>query len=93
MGIMIERNLGKELNGIISQGRSFFLFGPRQTGKTTLLNHIATQYENVLNYSFLEIPLRQRAEQQPEFLRQEIEAASPEIILYLVYLVPGLSSI
>ena len=55
--------------------------GPRQTGKTTLLNHIATHHKNVLNYSFLEIPLRQRAEQQPEFLRQEVEAASPDIII------------
>lgn len=79
---MIERNLEKELKETISQRRSFFLFGPRQTGKTTLLNHIATQYKNVLTYSFLEIPLRQRAEQHPEFLRQEIEASSPEIIIF-----------
>jgi len=51
MGIMIDRNLGKELNGTISQRRSFFLFGPRQTGKTTLLNHIATQYKkDILSY-------------------------------------------
>jgi predicted AAA+ superfamily ATPase len=81
MGMMVGRNLGKKLKETISQGRSFFLFGPRQTGKTTLLDHIATQYKNVLNYSFLEIPLRQRAEQQPEFLRQEIDAASPDIII------------
>jgi predicted AAA+ superfamily ATPase len=78
---MIQRNLEKELRETISQQRSFFLFGPRQTGKTTLLDHIASQYQNVLNYSFLEIPLRQRAEQQPDSIRQEIEAASPDIII------------
>ena len=81
MGIMIKRNLESELRKIILQQRSFFLFGPRQTGKTTLLNHISNHYSNVLNYSFLEIPVRQRAEQQPEFLRQEIEAALPELIV------------
>lgn len=78
---MIERNLKKELLETLSEEHSFFLFGPRQTGKTTLLNHIASQYKKVLYYSFLEIPLRQRAEQHPEFLRQEIEASSPEIII------------
>jgi len=81
LGIMIERNLKKELLETLSEERSFFLFGPRQTGKTTLLNHIASQYKKVLYYSFLEIPLRQKAEQHPEFLRQEIEASSPEIII------------
>ncbi len=79
--MMIKRNLEEELRKTISQRRSIFLFGPRQTGKTTLLEHISNQYANVLNYSFLEIPIRQRAEQQPEFLRQEIEAVLPELII------------
>lgn len=78
---MIARNLEKELKKTIAQKKSFFLFGPRQTGKTTLLDHLSGQYNNVLNYSFLEIPLRQRAEQRPESLRQEIEAASPEFVI------------
>lgn len=78
---MIQRNIENQLRATISQKRSFFLFGPRQTGKTTLLNHIASQYENVLSYSFLEISLRQKAEQHPQFLRQEIEASSADIII------------
>jgi predicted AAA+ superfamily ATPase len=78
---MIRRNLEKEISETISQHRSFFLFGPRQTGKTTLLDHIAQQHGQVLKYSFLEIPLRQKAEQRPEFLRQEIEAAMPRMVV------------
>ena len=79
--MMIRRNLEKELRATISQGRSFFVFGPRQTGKTTLLEHLASEYTNVLFYSFLEIPLRQRIEQHPESLRQEIEATLPEMVI------------
>ena len=81
MGNMISRNLEKELLEMIVQRRSLFLFGPRQTGKKTLLDHIAGRHEKVLKYSFSEIPLRQRAEQRPEFLRQEIEAALPQMVI------------
>jgi uncharacterized protein len=78
---MISRNLEKEIRETIAQRHSLFLFGPRQTGKTTLLDHVAGQYDRVLNYSFLDIPLRQKAEQRPEFLRQEIEAAQPKMVI------------
>ena len=81
MGNMITRNLEKDILGTIAQRRSFFLFGPRQTGKTTLLDHIAGRYDQVLKYSFLNIPLRQKAEQRPEFMRQEIEAALPKMVV------------
>jgi predicted AAA+ superfamily ATPase len=81
MGNMIARNLEREIIETIAQRRSLFLFGPRQTGKTTLLDHIAGQNDQVLKYSFLKIPLRQKAEQRPEFLRQEIEAALPKMVI------------
>jgi predicted AAA+ superfamily ATPase len=81
MGNMITRNLEKDILETIAQRRSFFLFGPRQTGKTTLLDHIAGRYDQVLKYSFLNIPLRQKAEQRPEFMRQEIEAALPKMVV------------
>jgi predicted AAA+ superfamily ATPase len=81
MGVMIKRNLEKELCDTIDHGKSFFLLGPRQTGKTTLLEHISHQFESILNYSFLDISLRQKVERQPDILRQEIEALSPEIVI------------
>jgi predicted AAA+ superfamily ATPase len=78
---MIARNLEKELLETIAQRSSLFLFGPRQTGKTTLLDSIAGQHDQVLTYSFLQVPLRQKAEQRPEFLRQEIEAVLPKMVI------------
>jgi uncharacterized protein len=78
---MIKRNLENELVDTINHGKSFFLLGPKQTGKTTLLEYISSRFAKVLNYSFLDIGLRQRVERQPEVLRQEIEARSPEIII------------
>ncbi|HLP58792.1 MAG TPA: hypothetical protein VK186_08185, partial [Candidatus Deferrimicrobium sp.] len=59
---MIERNLKNELKETIESNHSLFLFGPRQTGKTSLLNTILDLYKNVMNYSFLNVALRQRIE-------------------------------
>jgi predicted AAA+ superfamily ATPase len=81
MDTMIERNLENELKETIENRYSLFLVGPRQTGKTTLMNAILEHFENVMSYSFLNVSLRQRIEKQPDTFRQEIEAAKPEIIL------------
>lgn len=81
MDTMIERNLKNELEDTIKNRYSIFLFGPRQTGKTTLMNKILEPYAKVMSYSFLNISLRQRIEKYPETFRQEIEAAQPELIL------------
>jgi predicted AAA+ superfamily ATPase len=81
MDTMIARNLRNELEETIKNRYSLFLFGPRQTGKTTLLNQVLGPFANVMSYSFLNISLRQRIEKHPETFRQEIEAAKPELIL------------
>jgi predicted AAA+ superfamily ATPase len=81
MDTMIARNLKNELEETIKNRYSIFLFGPRQTGKTTLMNQILEPFANVKSYSFLNISLRQRIEKYPETFRQEIEAAKPELIL------------
>jgi uncharacterized protein len=81
MVTMIVRNLQGEIKDLIAQKRSIFLFGPRQTGKTTLLEEISSQYGKVLDYSFLNISLKLKAEQQPQFIRQEIEAARPDLVI------------
>lgn len=81
MGTMIDRNLKDELKETIDQKHSLFLFGPRQTGKTTLLNAISSEYKDIMEYSFLDVSLRQRVEKRPEIFRREIEAAAPSIIV------------
>lgn len=78
---MIGRNLENELTETIGYNHSLFLFGPRQTGKTTLLNVIAKGCGNILEYSFLNVSRRQQIEKHPEIFRQEIEKAKPELVI------------
>lgn len=88
---MIIRNLENEIRRVIEDGRSLFLFGPRQTGKTTLLNMIVGRSGDILSFSFLNARLRQQAERDPGFLAQEISAAKPRlVILDEVQKVPGI---
>ncbi len=81
MAAMITRNLQQEIKELMAQKRSVFLFGPRQTGKTTLLTEISSLYQKVLDYSFLNVSLKLKAEQQPQFIRQEVEAAKPDLVI------------
>lgn len=78
---MIERNLKNQLKETIGYNHSLFLFGPRQTGKTTLLDVISRDYRNIMDYSFLNVSRRQRIEKHPDTFRQEIEMAKPELII------------
>src|SRR3990167_177964 len=67
----ITRLLGNSINQILSRGKSILLLGPRQTGKTTLLNH---QVVADLNYTFLEAAVRRDFELEPDNLIKEIKA-------------------
>ena len=63
---LIESNIRKALN----RGKSVLLLGPRQTGKTTLIEqHIKPDF----SYSFAHIATRQRYEQNPVLLERELE--------------------
>ena len=60
-----------ELEKALDRNKSVLLLGPRQTGKTTLLNTI----DNDLNISFVRPDIRQRYEKNPELLIGEVEAS------------------
>lgn len=64
---MIERNLSLPKPGT----ETFFLWGPRQTGKTTLLR---SRFPDALWVDLLKSDLFRRYSQNPELLRQEIAA-------------------
>jgi predicted AAA+ superfamily ATPase len=66
----ISRLIEPELTRTIARGRSVFLFGPRQTGKTTLINRLDAQ----LKISFVHPDVRLRYEKTPTLLRGEVEA-------------------
>lgn len=81
MDRMIPRNLKNELRETIEHRHSLFLFGPRQTGKTTLLNDLSRHFEKRMEYSFLDVSLRQRTEKHPETFRREIELEKPDVVI------------
>lgn len=91
----IPRLLEKNLKHHISRGKSVLLLGPRQTGKTTLLEHIKS--DNTIS---LVLPgTRQRYEAGPSLLVGEIESLNsklkrkPLIVLDEVQRVPSLMDV
>lgn len=67
----IPRLIEKNLLESIKRGKSILLLGARQTGKTTLLKHLAL---SDLSYTLLDSEVRLRFEKSPNQLRQEIAA-------------------
>ena len=67
----IKRIIQSRIEKILNRGKSILLLGPRQTGKSTLLEH---QIKADLTYSFIESEVRRRYESNPELLVKEIKA-------------------
>jgi len=80
----IERAIDPLVRHTLDRGKSIFLFGARQTGKTTLVNRLDPQ----LTISFIRPDVRLRYEKSPALLQGEVEAlaASPAGKLPLVVL-------
>ncbi len=66
----IQRTLDPLIRTTLERGKSILLFGPRQTGKTTLVNRLDPQ----LTVSFIRPDVRLRYEKAPALLRGEVEA-------------------
>ncbi len=66
----IERALDPVIRQALARGRSVLLLGPRQTGKTTLLEKIPAAF----TLSFIQPAVRQKYEKNLTLLTQEIEA-------------------
>lgn len=71
----IERAIEPIIHQTLERGRSILLLGPRQTGKTTLLQKIPSQY----TLSFIQPSVRQKYERNLALLTQEIEALTVPI--------------
>lgn len=69
----INRAIESEITHALGRGRSVFLFGARQTGKTTLVSRLNPQ----LTISLINPDVRQRYEKSPALLRGEVEALKP----------------
>lgn len=68
----IERTVDPLIRQALSRRRSVLLLGPRQTGKTTLLQKIHSEH----SVSFIQPQVRQKYERNLALLTQEIEALS-----------------
>jgi predicted AAA+ superfamily ATPase len=83
--ITFKRLKKKALIDSLKKERSFVLFGPRQTGKSTLLEEIFAEIPKThsLRY-YLQLPsTRERLEEDPEILIREVNALELKKPVYL----------
>lgn len=75
-----------ELLDTLEKGRSVLLFGPRQTGKTTLIEDVFARFpaNRCLRYYFQLPSTRERIEADPEVIRREVEAMRLSEPVYLL---------
>jgi predicted AAA+ superfamily ATPase len=92
----IPRVAEPRLRKSLERGRSVLLLGPRQTGKTTLLE----RFEADLSLNLMRPEVRQRYERAPELLGSEVEALRapargrrPLVVLDEVQRVPELMDV
>lgn len=89
---LIEQNVRQNLQ----RGKSILLLGPRQTGKTTLVNQ---QIHPDISYSFAKAAIRQRYEHDPVLLEKELEEQitayqkPPLVFIDEVQKIPGVMDI
>lgn len=75
--IDFSRNNLLLLNNKLKKQESFLLFGPRQTGKSTLLEQIFNAYENSKTAFYCQLPSdKQQLEGDPEIIKRRVEALS-----------------
>lgn len=88
----LQRRIESDIEHHLRRGKSILLLGPRQTGKTTLLERLTAD----LFVSLVEPAVRQRYERDPTQLLGEIAALKPErgrrplVVLDEVQKVPSL---
>lgn len=66
----IHRRIEGTIEHALKRGKSVLFLGPRQTGKTTLIENI---FKPDIRYSFAKLSTRQRYEKNPELLEKELE--------------------
>lgn len=92
---LIKRQIQGRVEKAVSQGKSILLLGPRQTGKTTLMNQIPSD----LTVSFIQPRVRLKYEVDPSALADEIAVlaeahhSQPLVIIDEVQKVPSIMDV
>ncbi len=68
--MIIRRKIEQNIRDTLNRGKSVILIGPRQTGKSTLVEHFI---KPDISYTFAKEQTRQRYEQNPALLEAELE--------------------
>ncbi len=77
------RNLEPQLKQLIGKQQSALIFGPRQTGKTTLVKKVLSDYPDVMNYP-LQIPaIRHEMETDTSRIIKQVEAHPGKPIVFI----------
>ena len=90
--MLIQRALKEKLTKIVQRGKSVLLLGPRQTGKTTLLQ----EYKADLEITLLISKIRRSYEADPDLLIREVQSlkiskgAMPLVVVDEIQKVPAL---
>ena len=92
---LIKRTIEQRLETSVNDGKSILLLGPRQTGKTTLIN----QLDSSLMVSFIQARTRLRYERDPEILTDEVlvlaesQVQKPLVLIDEVQKVPAIMDV
>jgi len=79
MDSMISRLIERRLSLALKDDISFFLLGPRQTGKTTTLTEIFRPLDHIV-YNLMETKGRLKYERDPSLISQEVSASGKKYV-------------
>lgn len=77
------RVIETELKTALKKGQSFLLLGPRQTGKTTLIQNILPYVENKTEYYLQDPSVRLELEADPGRIIRQVEAMNGEPVVFV----------
>ncbi len=81
--VYIKRNLTQEIEALVKKQQSALIFGPRQTGKTTLVKECLSQKKDVLNYPLQNPEIRLEMEMDPSRIIKQINAYSVKSFVFI----------
>ncbi len=80
---MYLRNLESQIKQLISRRQSALIFGPRQTGKTTLVKEVLSDRTDVISFPLQNPEIRLELETDPSRIIKQLKALSGERYVFI----------